>query len=58
MWYPNREQWRVIWLWAGTFTFVSVVSLFYYGNPGSLLLAALIDGILWIWKRQKSGNSK
>ncbi len=52
-WYPNKAQWRMIWVIALGWTAFTVVIAAW----GPALLALLIDGLLYIWKLQKTGDS-
>ena len=56
MWYPNKAQWRVIWVMAAGFTVVTLPSIDTGGGP--LLFALFIDGALLVWKLQKPTASK
>ena len=53
MWYPNKLQWRVIWTMAAGFTLLTMPDIV-YGHIGLLWLALLIDGVLLIWRLQKT----
>jgi hypothetical protein len=57
MWYPNRAQWRVIWLMATAFSLLALFIGSHNQNAAPVLVAVLIDGILYIWNLQKGGDS-
>lgn len=47
MWYPNRLQWRVIWIMAIGWTLIKVNDLDY--RPERFIYALLIDGVILVW---------
>jgi len=55
MWYPNRAQWRVIWLLAAFFSLLGAVAAV-NGDSGLVLIMILIDGALLAWKLQRGGK--
>ena len=55
MWYPNRNQWRVIWAVAAIFTLLAATGL-PYGNFEPFLFMFLIDAVLLVWKLQRGSN--
>jgi AbiV family abortive infection protein len=52
VWYPNKNQWRVIWPMAIGWTLLTLV--LGSGLSAAFLLALLIDGVLLVWNLQKN----
>ena len=56
MWYPNKAQWVVIWLVAAAVTIIALNSSG-PSNPGNLVWALIMDGVLLVWWFQRRGSS-
>jgi len=56
MWHPNKAQWWVIWTMAVGFNLLALFNALDNRGGGGLFLVFVMDGVLLIWKLQRSAK--